>query len=138
MSRTIGRPRDRFQTRRVDRLAIDNATAVCSVLDSFESRSNLSDHFGISLREHQVFSAQLVNDRLIDRVRPIVVRLARQLNVATDLSYRLLLELHQPLSEPLDINSTLLCRVCHIAIKYQRRRNANANAVSFGGCRSAW
>ncbi len=93
MSRTIGRPGNRFQTRRVDRHVIDEATAVGSVLDSSEGGANLSEHLGIGLREHQVLIAQLVDDRLIDRVGLIVGRLARRRNVPANLLCRLLLQL---------------------------------------------
>jgi len=116
MPRAKGRPGNRFQTRRLDRLVINDAMAVRAVLDSFEGCPNLSEHLGVGLREHQVLVAHLVKDRLIQRVG-LIGRLARRLNVPADLSFRLLLQLEEALPEPLDINSTLPGRVCHIAIR---------------------
>jgi len=117
MPRAIGRPGNRFQTRRLDRLVINDTMAVRAVLNSFEGCPNLSEHLGIGLRELQVLVSQLVNDRLIHRVGLIVGRLARRLNVPADPSFPLLLQLEEALPEPLDINSTLPGRVCHIAIR---------------------
>jgi hypothetical protein len=91
--------------------------AVRAVLNSFEGCPNLSEHLGIGLRELQVLVSQLVNDGLIHRVGLIVGRLARRLNVPADPSFPLLLQLEEALPEPLDINSTLPGRVCHIAIR---------------------
>jgi len=136
MSRAVGRPGNRFQPRGFDRLAVDDATAVRPVLDSFEGCLNLGKHLGIGLREYQVLIAQLVNDRLIDRVGLIVGRLARRLNVPVNLSCLLLLQLQQTLPEPLDINPTLLRRVCQMAIRYQPYWNANAKRGFLWGCRS--
>ena len=76
MSRAIGRPGNRFQTRRLHRLVINDAMAVRAVLNSFEGCPNLSEHLGIGLRELQVFISQLVNDRLIHRVGLIVGTIA--------------------------------------------------------------
>jgi hypothetical protein len=115
MPRAIGRPGNRFQTRRLDRRVINDAMAVRAVLNSFEGCPNLSEHLGIGLRELQVLISRLVSDRLIQRVG-LIGRLARRLNVPADLSLRLLLQLEKALPEPLDFNSTLLRRVSHIAI----------------------